>query len=102
MFVESLNTVIDFKEKRKIALVDRVPPEIFSLLLLAAVGSILMTGYAGGVAGTRDLLPSLTASFFIAASIFVITDLHRPHRRFIREPQQALVDLSASMDRPAP
>lgn len=102
LFLQSLNEVIDVREKREIALRDRVPAEIFALLIVAAVAAVTLTGYAGGAAGTRDLLPVLIMSLLIAATVFVIEDLHRPRRGLIRESQQSLIDLRHAIDRGAP
>jgi hypothetical protein len=101
LFVQSLNDVIDVNAKRQIALHDHVPVEIFGLLVFGAICSMVLTGYACGVTGSRNFLPSTLAARLIAAIIFCIVDLHRPRSGFIREPQRSLINLRDSMDRSA-
>ena len=96
LFTQSLNDVIDFNEKRRIANHNRVPEVTFMLLFAMAAVATGFTGYAAGLAGTRQTIPNAIMAVSIAVVIMLIADLDRPKGGLITVDQQALTDVKNS------
>ncbi len=98
LFVQALNDPIDSFGQHDAALGRHVPEAILFLLY----GSFLLTGgvvgYATGIAGHRPSLAAYILAALIVVVAFVITDLDRPRRGFIRVDQTSLVNLKAAID----
>ena len=99
LFVQSLNDVIDFNEKRRIANRNRVPEVTFLLLFAMASVASGFTGYAAGLGGTRQHIPNAIMALSIAVVIMLIADLDRPKRGLITVDQQALTDVKNSFSK---
>jgi hypothetical protein len=99
LFVQSLNDVIDFNEKRRIANRNRVPEVTFLLLFAMAAVASGFTGYSAGLGGTRQHVPNAIMALSIAVVIMLIADLDRPKRGLITVDQQALTDVKNSFPR---
>jgi hypothetical protein len=99
LFVQSLNDVIDFNEKRRIANRNRVPEVTFLLLFAMASVASGFTGYSAGLGGTRQHIPNAIMALSIAIVIMLIADLDRPKRGLITVDQQALTDVKNSFSK---
>lgn len=101
LFIQSLNDVIDFHAKRVTAQTNRIPLAIFVMLYFVAISGMGLAGYATGTGGRRLPVPTITAALMISAVILLIVDLHRPREGMIRLGQQSMLDLRATVNRPA-
>jgi hypothetical protein len=96
LFAQSLNDVIDFNEKRRIANRNHVPEIAFLLLFGLSAVAIGFMGYGAGLVGTRQRIPNAIVAVSIALVIMLIADLDRPKRGLITVDQQALTDVKNS------
>jgi len=96
LFVQSVNDVIDLNEKRRVATRNHVPEVTFLLLYAMAGVAVGFTGYAAGLAGTRQHVPNAIMALSIAVVIMLITDMDRPARGLITINQGALTRLQDS------
>jgi hypothetical protein len=96
LFAQSLNDVIDFNEKRRIANRNHVPEIAFLLLFGLSAVAIGFMGYGAGLVGTRQRIPNAIVAVSIALVIMLIADLDRPRRGLITVDQQALTDVKNS------
>jgi hypothetical protein len=98
LFIQSLNDLIDSYGRRDAALSRHVP----ELVLFLLYGTFLMTGgvvgYAAGVGGHRTSVVTYILVTLIVVLTFIIVDLDRPRRGFIRVSQSSLIDLGAAID----
>jgi hypothetical protein len=99
LFVQSLNDVIDFNEKRRIANRNHVPEVAFLLLFALSAVAVGFTGYGAGLVGTRQRVPNAIIAVSIAVVIMMIADLDRPKRGLITVDQQALTDVKNSFSK---
>jgi len=99
LFAQSLNDVIDFNEKRRIANRNRVPEVTFLLLFGLSAVAVGFTGYGAGLVGTRQRVPNAIMAVSIALVIMLIADLDRPRRGLITVDQQALTDVRDSLSK---
>jgi hypothetical protein len=99
LFAQSLNDVIDFNEKRRIANRNRVPEVAFLLLFGLSAVAVGLTGYGAGLVGTRQRVPNAIMAVSIALVIMLIADLDRPRRGLITVDQQALTDVRDSLSK---
>lgn len=99
LFVQSVNDVIDLNEKRRIATRNHVPEVAFLLLYAMAGVACGFTGYAAGLAGTRQHIPNAIMALSIAVVIMLITDMDRPARGLITVNQNPLIRLQESFAR---
>jgi hypothetical protein len=97
LFTQSLNDVIDFNEKRRIANRNHVPEVAFMLLFALSAIAVGFTGYGAGLVGTRQRIPNAIIAVSIAVVIMMIADLDRPKRGLITVDQQALTDVRDSL-----
>jgi hypothetical protein len=97
LFIQTLNGMIDDQEKRLAALRNRVPNVV--LLGLFGIAAIAggFAGYASGLDPKRNRLPVYIMGFLVSAVILLIFDLDRPSSGFIRNDQQSMIDVSASI-----
>jgi hypothetical protein len=95
---QSLNPLFDLQEKAIAARIYRVPSVILLLLFLETIISLGIVGYGCGLSGKRLLIPILIMIVFILISIYVIVDLDRPTRGFIKASQQSLLNVKKDID----
>jgi hypothetical protein len=97
LFIQTLNEMIDDQEKRLAAFRNRVP----NVVLLGLFGIAAVTGgfagYASGLDPKRNRLPVYIMGFLVSAVILLIFDLDRPGSGFIRNDQQSMIDVAASI-----
>jgi hypothetical protein len=97
LFLRALNDVIDLHSERVVALENRVPRTIVSLIFLVGVIAAALVGYGCGLDGARKFwLTSLAAIVFVSVGTTVL-DLDRPYRGFIKVPQQSMLRLRQSL-----
>lgn len=97
LLFNSLNGVIDVHAERLRAQRDHVPEAVLFLLIVVAVASVGMLGYAAGRKGDRRQWLRALLPVMIVAVITLIIDLDRPRSGFIHVSQQPLLDLQASL-----
>ncbi len=97
LFITPLNDVIDLHAKRDAARLNRVPEIVLWLLTIAAIGSMGLAGYGGGVGSRRNLAHTMTAALIIGLVILVIVDFDRPRRGLIQISQQSMIALRQSL-----
>lgn len=97
LFTQSLNDVIDFNEKRRIADINHVPAVSFLLLFALSAIAIGFMGYSAGLTGTRQRVPNAIMAVSVAVVIMMIADVDRPRRGLITVNQQALTDVRNSL-----
>ena len=99
LFIESMNKVIDLREKRATATSDHVPSTVFLILYTIAVIGFGFIGYSAGFSGHRHLFVTLFVVILISVLITLIADLDRPRRGLIKVNQQSMIDLRESLDK---
>ncbi|MFL6301928.1 MAG: hypothetical protein ACJ8F3_11755 [Xanthobacteraceae bacterium] len=97
LFIASLNEMIDDQGKRLSALRNQVPNIVLITLFAIAAVAGGFAGYASAVDAQRTRLPVLVMGLLIAIVIFLIVDLDRPSTGFIKNNQQPMLDLAASI-----
>lgn len=97
LILQSFNDVIDAHTLRMAAGRDRVPDVVIVMMFFVAAVSVGLTGYAGGLAGRRNIFFTSTLACLIVAVTSVIIDLDHPRSGFIRISQAPLVETLESM-----
>jgi hypothetical protein len=98
LFIAPLNDVIDLHAERDTARQNRVPQIVLWLLVIAAIGSMGLAGYGGGVGNRRNLAHTVTVSLIISLVILVTMDFDRPRRGIIKISQQSMIALRQSLE----
>lgn len=97
LFITPLNDVIDLHAERDAARRNRVPEIVLWLLVVAAIGSLGLAGYGGGVGSRRNLAHTITVALIVSLVILVIMDFDRPRRGFVKISQQSMIALRQSL-----
>lgn len=97
LFIQSLNEVIDIKEKRKAALNNHVPTSALFLLVGVAALSVALVGYECGLGASRPTVEQMILSLLITLVILVILDFDRPQGGLIRVGETSMIDLKESL-----
>jgi hypothetical protein len=97
LFVASLNEMIDDQGKRLSALRNNVPNIVLITLFVIAAVAGGFAGYASAMDTQRTRLPVFVMGLLISMVIFLIVDLDRPSAGFIKNNQQPMIDLAASI-----
>ncbi len=95
--VHSVSDVIDAIAARTAILRNRLPETILWMLLVAAVISAALIGYACGKSHERNLIATTAFAAILAVVTFALFDLERPRRGLIRADQQVLVDFQSGI-----
>jgi hypothetical protein len=95
-FLDTINQVVDLDATRKAARRARVPPPVFSVLFLYAIGSAGMLGYTQRIRHPAQV-GLLLALLTLVLSLIV--DIDRPTSGLISEDQRPMVDLRRNMAR---
>jgi hypothetical protein len=82
-YVKSLNEMIDAEASRDLVVHARVPATVRMLVLLVALASVGITGYATGLARLRNPLSLFVLPCLVAVSCALILDLDRSRAGFI-------------------
>jgi hypothetical protein len=97
LFIQSLNEMIDDREKHLIANANRVPNIILIALYGVAIFAGAISGYGSGLEVQRARLPIYAMAVLVAAMILLIQDLDRPSAGFIKVSQQPMLDAAANI-----
>jgi hypothetical protein len=99
LLLPALNQMIDVTTSRTVALHTHLPSLIFALLILIALLSGLLAGYAMAKRNSRSLMHMVLYAAVIAATVYVILDLDFPRSGLIRltTADNALVKLRDSI-----
>jgi len=97
LYVDSLNSVIDFHTKRTVVGRYRIPNIIWNALYLVSILSMAGVGYQFGLAGRRDLAVSLLLCLAFSVVIGLIADLERGFEGTMQVDQQPMVDLDRQL-----
>jgi hypothetical protein len=84
LLLPALNSMFDIAATRTAAAWRHPPPVVYVLLVVLALASALLAGYAMAGARSRSLLHMTMFALIMAASIYVILDLEYPRAGFIR------------------
>jgi hypothetical protein len=98
LFVNALNQMIDVQAERLAALENHVPSIILILLVFVGSASLALTGYRSGLAHVRLPVPRVILIVLVAFTLYVIVDLDRPRRGFIRVSEQSLLQLRDTLE----
>ncbi len=94
LYIQSLNELIDAYGRRDAALKKHVPEVVLLLLFAVFIIAASVLGYSGGLDGTRPFVATWAMSLLIVLVIFIIVDLDRPRRGWIRVNQDSMMDLT--------
>jgi hypothetical protein len=92
-YIDSMNTVIDLNESRKISRQAKVPYEVYAVLFIYLVATAGMVGYTRKT--LRERLSSLFLFLLLTLTLMLIIDIDRPLEGGINESQRAMEDLQA-------
>jgi hypothetical protein len=98
LFIQSLNDVIDIREKRQVALDNHVPEAVIYLLLVVWGAALGLLAYGCGLARRRRLPSNALFALLIAIVLTTILDIDRPRRGLIKVSQDSLVRLKATLE----
>jgi hypothetical protein len=101
LFVQSLNDVIDVREKRRAALDNHVPEAVIYLLYAVSLVGLGLLAYGCGLGNKRHLKSNAVLALLIALVLTTILDIDRPRRGLIQVSQDSLVRLKAALDQDA-
>lgn len=98
MFVKSLTDLYDTFDKRVAALDLHIPELVLLLLYGTFFATMIIVGYACGVADHRPSLVTHGMVLLIVILVYIIVDLDHPRRGLIRVNQKPLLDLQTSIN----
>lgn len=94
-FIDSMNTVIDLNESRKISRQAKVPYEVYLVLFIYLIATAGMTGYTRKT--MRERISSLFLFLLLTLTLMLIIDIDRPVDGGINESQRPMEDLQRSL-----
>jgi hypothetical protein len=98
-FLESMNQMLDIGTRRELAGQGHIPIRILDALLIYLLVASLTLGFvARGSAAAVRIASTLLFTLFVI-SFVIILDLDRPRVGSIKVPQDALIELAATLDR---
>lgn len=97
LLLQALNDAFDLQNTRQAEDRARLPDAIVLIVLVTAITTALLTGYALGHSG--DAHPLAAAGFLIVTLlvIYVILDLDRPHRGMFQVDGDALIEFRTAL-----
>jgi hypothetical protein len=93
LLLRALNETFDVEARQAAAFDDFVPVSVQLLVFIASIIGIGSVGYFNGTKGYRHLVLTTFLAVMCALTIFVILDLDRPRRGFIRITRTPLLEL---------
>ena len=82
--VAALNHMIDVTTSRRVALYTHLPPLILAVLMIVALFSGFLAGYAMAKRRSRSWVHMLVYAFVVAVTIYAVIDLDYPRSGLIR------------------
>lgn len=101
LFIQSLNDMIDIREKRQVALDNHVPEAVIYLLLAVSATALGLLAYGCGLSKKRRLRSNALFALLIALVLMTILDIDRPRRGLIEVSQDSLLRLKATLEQGA-
>jgi hypothetical protein len=98
LFIQSLNEVLDDKERRLAALQNHVPDSVVFLLFFVSTVALAFVAYGCGLSRQRRFVMNAAFALLIAMVIAAIIDMDRPRRGLIRVNQDSMIRLKATID----
>lgn len=98
LFIQSLNDAIDSFGRRDAELSRHVPESIWLLLYCTFLITAGVIGYSAGISNHRPAMVTYIMILLIVMLAFIIIDLDRPRRGFIRVDQSSLTKLKSAVD----
>src|SRR5690606_34741109 len=90
LLVDSLNEMIDLREERTaVVLYQRIRRVVWWTLGAIAILTMLVMGYAAGLADSRDAMLTLSLAVSVSVVMVLIVDLDRPYQRTFEVSQRA-------------
>ncbi|MBK8017623.1 MAG: hypothetical protein IPK20_13515 [Betaproteobacteria bacterium] len=102
LFIQSLNNAIDEFGRRDASLDRHVPEFVLLLLFVTFLMASAIVGYSAGLSSHRASFVTYVLVALITVLVFVILDLDRPRRGFIRISQHSLLELQAAVHQNEP
>lgn len=102
LFVESLNTVIDYQTNRLVVGQYHIPGVIWLSLYFISALSMASVGYQFGNSGGRDMAMSLCLALSFSIVIALIADLDRNYEGTLQISQQPMLELDRKLSGPRP
>jgi hypothetical protein len=102
LFVQSLNEVIDLREKRIRALENHVPDPVLFMVLLVALVAFGFVGQGRGMAGRRNAISTGLVAVLFALAMAIIVDIDRPRQGLIKVSQSSMLALKQSLQAAMP
>ena len=93
LFIQAVNSLIDIKSQRDVAIANHVPESVLLLLFGFAILAAGVLGYGNGLAGTRIRIPTTVYSIITVLVILLIIDLDRPQQGLARVSQESMIQL---------
>ena len=97
LFIQFLNELISAVGIRNEALKRHVPEIVILLMLVTILMTTVTLGYASGIAGHRVTLAAFVLMVLIALVVYLIIDLDRPRRGFIRVSHESMLNLQKNI-----
>ena len=94
-YVDSMNTVIDLNESRKISRQAKVPYEVYLVLFVYLTATAGLTGYTRKT--PRERWSALFLFLLLTMTLMLIIDIDRPVDGGINASQRAMEDLQATL-----
>jgi hypothetical protein len=95
--VDPLNEAFDTQAARTAERAARIPGPVLLILVLYATLSMMLLGYITAIDGPRKMVAMVLLLLLLTLAFSVILDLDSPRHGWIQVPQQALMDVRASM-----
>lgn len=102
LMIDSLNLVFDIEEFQGIELTNNIPMGIIMLLVFASSVAMGMVGFQLGVSSSRHNVWTSLLALVLASTLYVILDLDRSHKGFIRIHNESLSRLYLGFVEPPP
>jgi hypothetical protein len=97
LLVQATNEMIDAEGRRRSALYNHVPVTVFTVIVLVSVWAVGLLGYTSGLARKRLWFATAAMPLLIAVVVSLVFDLDRPRMGLVREGQQSMMNLKASL-----
>lgn len=90
LMIDSLNLVFDIEENQRIELTNTIPLSIIMLLVFASIVAMGMVGFQLGVSRSKHEVWTSLLALVLASTLFVILDLDKSQKGFIRIQNESL------------